>query len=109
MSRTRYVLLAALLTACSHAATVPIAAGYGANPQLPPPQRERIPTVNIAPAKGWEKDETPRSIDGTRTIAFARDLNHPRWLYVLPNGDVLVAETNAPPAPDDGHGIRKWV
>lgn len=40
---------------------------------------------------------------------FASDLDHPRWLYVLPNGDVLVAETNAPPRPDDGKGIRGLV
>jgi glucose/arabinose dehydrogenase len=40
--------------------------------------------------------------------AFAGGLQHPRWLYVLPNGDVLVAETNAPPRPDDGKGIKGW-
>jgi glucose/arabinose dehydrogenase len=40
--------------------------------------------------------------------AFARGLDHPRWLYVLPNGDVLVAETNAPPRPLDAQGLRGW-
>ena len=48
-------------------------------------------------------------MSGTRVAAFAADLDHPRWLYVLPNGDVLVAETNAPPKPDDGKGIKGWI
>lgn len=42
-------------------------------------------------------------------VAFARCLDHPRWLYVLPNGDVLVAESNAPPKPEDGKGIKGWL
>jgi glucose/arabinose dehydrogenase len=46
---------------------------------------------------------------GLTVTAFATGLAHPRWLYVLPNGDVLVAETNAPPKPEDGKGIRGWV
>ena len=41
--------------------------------------------------------------------AFATGLDHPRSVYVLPNGDVLVAETNAPPKPDDGKGIKGFV
>ena len=44
-----------------------------------------------------------------RVAAFAGKLDHPRWLYVLPNGDVLVAETNAPPKPDDAKGIKGWI
>jgi glucose/arabinose dehydrogenase len=44
--------------------------------------------------------------EGTTVTAFARGLDHPRWLYVLPNGDVLVAETNAPERPDDAKGIK---
>jgi glucose/arabinose dehydrogenase len=108
MRRSRILLTVALVSSCSRAATLPLDAGIGPNPTLVEPHKESIPTVNIAPAKGWASGATPRSIAGTRTIAFARDLNHPRWLYVLPNGDVLVAETNAPPKPDDGHGIRKW-
>jgi glucose/arabinose dehydrogenase len=51
----------------------------------------------------------PQGAPGTRVAAFARDLDHPRWLYVLPNGDVLVAQTNAPPKPEDGRGIKGWV
>ncbi len=109
MSRSLRLFALIALAACSHPAELPVSAGIGPSPQLPSPHKERIPTVNVAPAIHWNADATPRSIDGTRTIAFARDLDHPRWLYVLPNGDVLVAETNAPPKPDDGHGIRKWA
>ena len=68
-----------------------------------------IPTVHIAPAKGWDNGKTPVAGEGMRVAAFADKLDHPRWLYVLPNGDVLVAETNAPPKPEDSKGIRGWV
>jgi glucose/arabinose dehydrogenase len=76
---------------------------------LPPPRHELIPTIKIAPAKGWGMGATPHAAPGLRVTAFASGLDHPRWLYVLPNGDVLVAETNAPPKPDDGSGLRGWV
>jgi glucose/arabinose dehydrogenase len=45
---------------------------------------------------------------GLTVTAFAQALDHPRWLYVLPNGDVLVAETNAPPRPEQGKGLKGW-
>lgn len=76
---------------------------------LPAPQHSYIPTVNIAPAIGWPAGTTPHAAAGTRVAAFASGLDHPRWLAVLPNGDVLVAETNAPAKPDDGRGLRGWV
>jgi glucose/arabinose dehydrogenase len=63
---------------------------------IPEPDRRLIPTINIAPAKGWPSGETPRAASGLSVEAWAAGLNHPRWLYVLPNGDVLVAESNAP-------------
>ena len=96
------------LASCSEMATLPISAGTGRNPTLPSPQHTLIPTVNIAPAKGWPSGKTPQAAPGTRVAAFADGLDHPRWLYVLPNGDVLVAETNAPARPEDGKGIRGW-
>jgi glucose/arabinose dehydrogenase len=101
------VLLA--LSACGDVAKLPVSAGSGSQPTLPPPQHTLIPTVNIAPAKGWPVGATPQAAAGMRVVAFARDLDHPRWVYVLPNGDVLVAESNAPPKPDDGNGIRGWI
>jgi glucose/arabinose dehydrogenase len=104
---------AAALSGCGETAKLPASAGIGPNPTLPPPTKTLIPTVNIAPATGWPAGEMPVAAPGTAVSAFAGDLVHPRWIYVLPNGDVLVAETNAPPKPDDGKGIRgrvaKWV
>jgi len=101
--------VALALVACTELATLPVSAGIGPQPTLPPPQRTLIPTVNIAPAIGWPAGAAPLAAPGTRVVAFARGLDHPRWLYVLPNGDVLVAETNAPPQPDDANGIKGWV
>ena len=97
------------LAACNEMATLPVSAGTGPHPTLPPPQQTLIPTVHIAPAKGWPPGAAPQAAAGMRVTAFARGLDHPRWLYVLPNGDVLVAETNAPPKPDDAKGIKGWV
>ena len=87
------------LSACGDVAKLPLSAGVGPQPTLPPPRPSLIPTVNIAPARGWPSGLTPQSAPGTQVAAFARDLDHPRWLLVLPNGDVLVAETNAPSRP----------
>ena len=90
-------------------ATLPLSAGTGPKPVLPAPVSSLIPTVNIAPAIGWPEDLKPLAAPGTQVAAFASGLDHPRWLAVLPNGDVLVAETNAPPKPDDGKGIKGWA
>ena len=98
-----------LLAACGEMAKQPISSGIGAQPILLQPNKMLIPTVNIAPAIGWPNEAKPIAAAGTRVSAFATGLNHPRWLYILPNGDVLVAETNAPPKPDDGKGIKGWV
>ena len=98
-----------MLAACGEVATLPVSAGTGTRPTLPPPQRTLMPTVNIAPAQGWALGAAPIAAPGTRVALFADGLDHPRWLYVLPNGDVLVAETNAPPKPDDTPGIKGWV
>jgi len=81
----------------------------GANPTLPQPVKRLIPTVNIAPAKGWPEGVMPTPMAGLGVTALASGLDHPRWVYVLPNGDVLVAESNAPPKPEDGKGIKGWV
>jgi glucose/arabinose dehydrogenase len=94
-----------LFTACE-SARLPVQAGMGSSPQLPPPKQTLIPTVRIAPAKGWPSGVTPTAASGYTVNAFATGLDHPRWLYVLPNGDVLVAETNSPPKPKP-KGIRE--
>ena len=94
---------------CGDEATLPVSAGTGPNPKLPPPHATLITTVNIAPARGWPDGVTPLAVPGLRATAFAGGLDHPRWLFVLPNGDVLVAETNAPPKPEDGRGLKGWI
>lgn len=83
----------------------------GPTPRLPPPNPTLIPTVNIAPAKGWPATAgaAPQAAPGLSVQAYARDLAHPRWLYVLPNGDVLVAESDAPPKPEGKGGIKSWI
>ncbi|MGN8276976.1 PQQ-dependent sugar dehydrogenase [Pseudomonas sp. SMV71] len=103
------VALAAGLVACGESSTLQVSDGTGPTPKLPEPNKTLIPTVNIAEAVGWPQGAKPTPAQGLQVAAFAEGLDHPRWLYVLPNGDVLVAETNAPPKPDDAKGIRGWV
>src|SRR5215813_11690289 len=101
--------LTLLLAACGDASKFPEATSHGAKPLLPPPNKTFIPTVDIATAKGWPEGAKPTAVEGLTVNAFATGLEHPRWLYVLPNGDVLVAESNAPPRPDEGGGIKGWI
>ena len=109
MRRTIVAGATALLAAgCGGHATLPISSGIGPQPVLPEPSRSAIPTVNVVTAKGWPDGATPVASPAHQVVAFARGLEHPRWLYVLPNGDVLVAETNAPPRPEDGKGVKGW-
>src|SRR6202162_2561972 len=76
------------LAGCGDVATLPENAGVGPRPALPPPHQTLIPTVLIAPAKGWPAGATPVAAAGLAVSAYAVGLDHPRWLYVLPNGDV---------------------
>jgi len=103
------VLTAAALLGCGEMARLPVDAGTGPDPQLPAPNKTLIPTVNVAAVAPWPTGSQPRGAPGTAVNVFAAGLEHPRWLLVLPNGDVLVAESNAPPKPDDGKGLRGWV
>lgn len=103
------IVLAGGLAACGETSSLQVSDGTGPSPKLPEPNKTLIPTVNIAPAIGWPVGAKPTAAAGTQVAAFAEGLDHPRWLYVLPNGDVLVAETNAPPKPDDGKGVKGWV
>ncbi|MFC5480291.1 PQQ-dependent sugar dehydrogenase [Massilia suwonensis] len=97
-----------VLSACGDKSTLSAGAGVGPAPFLPPPAKSLIPTVDIAPAKGWNGGK-PTAAQGLEVSAMASGLDHPRWLHVLPNGDVLVAETNAPERPDDKKGIKGYI
>ena len=97
------------LAACGDTATLAPAQGMGATPTLPQPKTSLIPTVKIAPAQGWPDGTMPTAVAGLAVTALARDLDHPRWVYVLPNGDVLVAESNKPPKAEKSFSLRSWV
>ena len=101
---------AALIAGCGEKARLPAGAGVGPDPALPAPVKTTFPTVNIAEAIGWPTGTTPVAAKGLAVQAFAQGLDHPRWLLVLPNGDVLVAETNKPPKPKGkGGGIKGFI
>ncbi|HYG63274.1 MAG TPA: sorbosone dehydrogenase family protein [Thermoanaerobaculia bacterium] len=108
IAKKSIVVLAVVAVGLSGCASsrLPVSATTGPDPELPPPNKSLIPVVNVVKAIGWPEGVTPAAAEGTAVAAFARDLDHPRWLYVLPNGDVLVAETNAPPRPEDSKGIK---
>lgn len=109
MTKVIILLLSAGITACGGHADLPVSAGTGPDPVLPAPEESLIPIVNIAPAVGWPSGAKPKAAAGAQVNAFASSLKHPRWLYVLPNGDVLVAETAAPASPDDDFSIFGWI
>ncbi len=101
----------AALTACSSnttTTTTQALPGVGPNPELGAPSKSLLPVVYIAPARGWPEGGKPTTAAGTQVVAFAGGLDHPRWLAVLPNGDVLVAESNAPPKPTE-KGVKVWI
>lgn len=102
-------LTALALTACGDQATLSEKEGTGPDPKLPPAKSAYLPTVHIAVAKGWPEGGKPAAANGLTVTAFAQGLDHPRWLYTLPNGDVLVAESNAPARPAGNAGIRNWA
>ncbi|TAL25606.1 MAG: sorbosone dehydrogenase family protein [Aquabacterium sp.] len=102
-------LALALPVAAAAADALPISSTTGPDPTLREPDKTLVPTVNIAKARGWPAGGKPAAAAGTRVTRFADGLDHPRWLLALPNGDVLVAETNAPPKPEDGKGVKGWV
>src|SRR5712671_1373675 len=97
------------IAGCGVPARVPVSAETGVHPVIPRPKEAVIPVINVVTAKGWPNDAMPVAGEGLSVRAFARGLDHPRWLYVLPNGDVLVSETNAPKRPDDNRGFRGFL
>jgi glucose/arabinose dehydrogenase len=102
-------LVLAGLAACGSVAVSAPNTGVGPNPVLPAPEKSLVPTVSIAKAVGWPQGVRPTAAPGFEVKAFATGLDHPRWIHVLPNGDVLVAESNSPPKPEDGKGIKGKV
>lgn len=96
-----------LLCSCGDIARLTVEQGSGTDPALPPPAKNLVPTVNIARAEGWPEGSKPQPAAGFEVAAFATGLDHPRWLYLLPNGDVLVAESNAQPR--ETRGLRGWI
>src|SRR4051794_29090369 len=116
--RTGFLMLAAVVLVAAvgaflvlrgDSAKLPETATIGPSPVLPEPKKTLVPTVHIAPAKGWPDGGKPTVANGLAVNAFATGLSHPRWLYVLPNGDVLVAEADGPPRPEDAKGIKGFI
>ena len=105
----RKLILSAIVavSACGGSARLPVEAGMGPNPTLPAPRKSFIPVVRVAKAESWVPGTKPVAAPDLYVSQLAARLEHPRWLHVLPNGDVLVAESNAPPAPK-AKGIRAW-
>ncbi|HEV2609468.1 MAG TPA: sorbosone dehydrogenase family protein [Noviherbaspirillum sp.] len=97
------------VASCGDTSKLPANADVGPNPKLVDPVKSAIPTVKIAPAKGWPEGSKPVPAAGMAVNAFAGGLDHPRWLHVLPNGDVLVAESNKPKKKDEQGGIKSWI
>ncbi|WP_417536180.1 PQQ-dependent sugar dehydrogenase [Methylophaga sp.] len=102
-------IMAISLTGCGDTSKITSQADVGPDPVLVAPESSLIPTLNIAPAEGWPIDEKPTVAEGLMVNRFAVDLDHPRWLYVLPNGDVLVAESNAPKSESPDWSFKSWI
>ncbi len=99
-----------VVAACSNEhADLPLDATIGPAPQLVAEKHSPIPTVRVASVIGWQGDAMPRPAPGLSVTAYARGLDHPRWLYGLPNGDVLVAESNSPHFAGDEKGLKGFV
>ena len=88
-------------------ARLSVAAVSGRTPDITPPRAQMIPTIAVAEATGWPAGAMPTAAPGLKVNVFAAGLDHPRWMYRLSNGDVLVAETNSPPRTVGG--ITGWV
>jgi glucose/arabinose dehydrogenase len=116
VKRILFVLLALIVAAAAlfwysaynQRARLDVAAGMGTKPQIGDPETGLIPLIHIAKAVGWKPGEMPTPAAGLKVQPFATGLDHPRWLLPLANGDVLVAETNAPPKPGES-GFNHWI
>lgn len=90
-----------------HDARLSVEAVSGTDPEITEPRSETIPTINVAEAAGWPDGEMPTAAEGLEVNLFADDLDHPRWMLTLENGDVLVAESRQPESAEGG--ITGWV
>lgn len=110
-TRTLFLATAAvmMLIGCSQQSSLPFSAETGPSPQLPAPETSLLPTVNPAKAIGWPEGRMPIPAEGLSVQVYAHGLDHPRWMYVLPNGDLLVAESNAPADTGGFSGLKAWV
>ncbi len=97
------------LAACGSPSDRPPELATGPNPPLPAPTKTFFPTVNVAEAKGWAAGQMPTPAAGLQVNEFGGGLEHPRWLHVLPNGDVLVAETEKPAGPKKPASIKSTI
>ena len=97
------------LTACGSSSERPAELAMGPNPPLPEPRKTLFPTVNVAEATGWAPGQMPTPAAGLKVNEFGGGLEHPRWLHVLPNGDVLVAETEKPATGKKGWSIKAVI
>ena len=102
-------MLALSLAACASTTEDIGDTGLGPRPELPSPQTSLMPTINIAPVQTRPSQSIPTAPPGFTVTAFASGLEHPRWVYPLPDGDLLVAESNAPAQHDEHAGIVGWV
>jgi glucose/arabinose dehydrogenase len=103
------ILVPLFLAACREEPALPHTATMGPSPTISKPHHTLIPTISVAPVKRWPEGGRPDVAQGLSVGAFAGGLDHPRWLYVLPNGDVLVAESNKPKDAHEPGGVRSWV
>lgn len=99
--------LLSIVSAAALAQQYPV--GWGPDPALPDPAQSLIPTINIAKADPWPQGTRPTAAAGLSATAYGSGLDHPRWLHVLPNGDVLVAESNKPGNGPKETGLRAKV
>jgi glucose/arabinose dehydrogenase len=83
------------VAACSSKGGAP-ARQYGPDPYLPEPRQYLLPPMSVPKAIGWKANEVPKVSAGLKVEALATGLEHPRTLYTLPNGDILVVESNSP-------------
>ena len=96
------------LTACSAPGSKDPMVGFGPNPPLEAPKSSLIPMVGVPEVVGWPAGAAPTAPAGFTVTRFAEGLDHPRWLLVLPNGDVLAAESASEPSKADksNQGIK---